>query len=251
MIVAGLALALGVLPAAAGVTGRDNRTPVAVMQAGDAQSRALAALARSVGVVSCNNGRYGAATLVGPRTIVSVAHIFIGLKTDGSVECRFYPEASREGGYAVIRLVGMKMGANRITGVNICSNGRDWAVAQLETPVAGRVPVPLASMTPRPGAALAPLSFMAAKGGAIGRCTLRDHVGPCRETGVPLLFTDCLSEQGDSGGPVFVEEGGAWKLGAITRGASRDAGPVYDKARIYHMAIPVSGPLLRAIQDMK
>lgn len=205
------------------------------------REQALAQILRASGVVSCNNGRIGAATLIDAGTVLSVAHVFIypqGKRPSG-LECRFYPQnETGKTEYVRLDLARIHMGAKQITGVNICSNSRDWAIAALETPLTDRPVAPLARL-PAKNAPLKLVSFLQGLHGQVASCTVRDLIGPCAQNGVPLVFTDCPAQAGDSGGAVFVWEDGQWKLAAITRGASHESGKVYDRARIYHMAVPV------------
>lgn len=244
----------------AGVIGRDARVPLAQLERSDAvPDRRLAEAARASGLLTCDNGRFASASLVAANdVIVTAAHVFFGELAKiraVKVRCLFLPGGRADGPRHEVDLASLTLGAERVAGVNICSNGRDWAVARLRTPVPDVMPYPIASSVPAPGTALALVSHgggsgpLAVPGGHAGRCTLRDLVGPCRETGVPLLFTDCSAEAGSSGGATLVEESGHWAIAGVTRGAS-PMGGAYDRGRIYHMAVPVAGSLAEAVRRM-
>jgi hypothetical protein len=255
-----LGLALSAAAAAAGVIGPDDRRPIAALAAGAPEDRALAAAAQASGLVTCDNGRFGSASLALRADIVITAgHVFRpaleGIRA-GRVRCIFVPAGLPTAPRIPLELRTLRLGAERVTGVNICSNGRDWAVARLAAPAPGVAPYRLAAGTPAPGATVAIVSHgggsgaLRGPGGHAARCTVRDHVGPCRQTGLPLLFTDCDAEEGSSGGAVLVRDGAGWALGGMTRGASPAGGPAYDRERAYHMALPVAGPLAAAIRAM-
>lgn len=247
-------------PAVAGVIGRDTRVPLAALERSDAApDRRLAEAARASGLITCDNGRFASASLVAADdVIVTSAHVFFGELDKiraGGVRCLFLPGGRAEGPRYEVDMASLKLGAERVTGVNICSNGRDWAVLRLRTPAAGIRPYPIAGSVAVPGTPLALVSHgggtgaLAGPGGHAGRCTLRDLVGPCRETGVPLLFTDCSAEAGSSGGATLVEENGRWAIAGVTRGAS-PAGGDYDRTRVYHMAVPATGTFAETIRRM-
>ena len=149
-----LLVALAATGASAGDIGRDVRVPVATLAASaSAEDRALAAAAGAVGLLQCDNGRFASAVLVGERTLVSSAHVFLGVLPAvraGEVRCRF---ASAPGAAPVdVDLRRLRLGIERpVTGHNICSNTRDWAVLPLAAPPAGARPVPRAGATPGPG----------------------------------------------------------------------------------------------------
>jgi hypothetical protein len=190
---------------------------------------------------------------------VTAGHLFFGVPDirRGRIACVYIPDGLPSSPRIPVELATLRLGAERVTGVNICSNGRDWAVARLARPVEGVTPYAIARGVPSVGLSSAMVSHggstqaaLRGPGGHAGRCRVRDHVGPCRQTNLPLVLTDCDAENGASGGALLVEEGGRWTLGGITRGASPAGAPAYDRERAYHMAIPVAGPLVRAIQEM-
>jgi hypothetical protein len=255
-----LALVACAFPASAGVIGRDDRAPLARLAQGTAEERALASIARASGLITCDNGRFGSASLVHRAdVIVTAAHLFFGAAArvrSGAVRCLFIPDGTPDGPRHPLVGASLVLGAERVTGVNICSNGRDWAVARLASPVAGAVPYALPAALPAPGTPAAIVSHgggagaLRGPGGHAGACVIRDHVGPCRQTGLPLLFTDCDAEAGASGGATLVRENGRWVIGGVTRGASPAGGPAYDRERAYHMAVPVAGALAAAVRRM-
>jgi hypothetical protein len=255
-----LGVAMSSLAASAGVIGADDRRPLAALAAGAPEDRGLATAAGASGLVTCDNGRFGSASLVGRADIVVTAgHVFrpaLDAIRAGRVRCIFIPGGNPGGPRIPVELRTLRLGAERVTGVNICSNGRDWAVARLAAPATGVTPYRLATAIPAPGTAVAIVSHgggsgsLRGPGGHAGRCTVRDHVGPCRQTGLPLLFTDCDAEEGSSGGAILVRDGPGWTFGGMTRGASPSGGAAYDRERAYHMALPAAGPLAAAIRAM-
>lgn len=254
-------LLLTPLPAQGGVIGRDDRVPLTRLATGDAAERALATAARASGLITCDNGRFGSASLVGRAdVVVTAAHLFFGEAAkvrSGAVRCLYIADGLPTGPRHQVVGSSLVLGAERVTGVNICSNGRDWAVLRLATPVAGVVPYVLPSGVPNQGAPAAIVSHgggtgaLRGPGGHAGTCRVRDHVGPCRQTGLPLVFTDCDAETGSSGGATLIQENGRWVIGGVTRGASPTGGGTYDRARVYHMAVPIAGAFLNAIRAMR
>jgi hypothetical protein len=242
------------------VIGRDDRAMLSRLAGGDAEDRRLAAAARASGLLTCDNGRFGSASLVlRADLVVTAAHIFHGRMEAvraGRVRCVYIPDGLPSSARFDVDLTRVRLGAERVTGVNVCSNGRDWAVLRLRAPVPGVTPYRIAAAVPAAGTPAAIVSHgggsgaLRGPGGHAGRCRVRDHVGPCRQTNLPLLFTDCDAEQGSSGGAMLIEESGNWVLGGVTRGASPNGAAAYDREIAYHMAVPVAGPLLRAIRDL-
>lgn len=254
-------LGVGLTAAEAGVIGRDDRVMLDRLAASTSQEdRGLAQAARASGLLTCDNGRFGSASLVGRADIiVTAAHLFFGevaRARRGEVRCVYIADGLPTSPRYEVNLSTLRLGAERVTGVNICSNGRDWAVMRLRSPVPNVAPYPVPTRIPAVGADVAVVSHgggtsaLRGPGGHAGRCTVRDHVGPCRQTGVPLLFTDCDAETGSSGGATLVRENGRWAIGAVTRGASPNGGPAYDRERAYHMAVPIAGPLFNALREM-
>jgi len=252
---------LAASPASAGVIGRDDRVMLTRLAASaDPADRRLADAARASGLITCDNGRFGSASLVvRADLVVTAGHIFFGEVErirQGRVACVYVPDGMPTSERIPVTLSTLRLGAERVTGVNICSNGRDWAVVRLSRAVPNVVPYALAAAVPAPGTAGAIVSHgggsgaLRGPGGHAGRCAVRDHVGPCRQTGLPLLFTDCDAETGSSGGAFLVEQGGRHVIAGVTRGASPAGGPAYDRERAYHMAVPVAGPLRRAIEAL-
>jgi hypothetical protein len=254
-------LGAGLTCATAGVIGRDDRVMLDRLAIStNPEDRALAQAARASGLLTCDNGRFGSASLVArPDIIITAAHLFFGevaRARRGEVRCVYIADGLPTSPRYDVNLATLRLGAERVTAVNICSNGRDWAVMRLRVPVPGVAPYALPARLPPVGAEVAIVSHgggtgaLRGPGGHAGRCTLRDHVGPCRQTGVPLLFTDCDAETGSSGGATLLRENGRWVIGAVTRGASPNGGPGYDRERAYHMAVPIAGALLGALREM-
>jgi hypothetical protein len=243
------------------VIGRDDRLPLARLAASqDAGDRRLAEAARASGLITCDNGRFGSAALVARAdVIVTAGHLFFGIADirRGRVACVYIHDGMPGSPRIPVELASLRLGAERVTGVNICSNGRDWAVMRLARPVPGVTPYQIASGVPAAGAPAAMVSHggstaaaLRGPGGHAGRCQVRDLIGPCRQTNLPLILTDCDAETGSSGGALLVEDGGRWAIGGITRGASPAGATAYDRERAYHMAVPIAGPLARAIREM-
>ncbi len=248
LLIAGALLAA---PAAAGVIGRDDRIPLATLAASaDPADRALAAAARGVGLLLCDNGRSANAILVAPRVIATSAHVFIAVLADvraGRVGCRYHADGSPAGAAVMVDLASLRLGTERpIFGLNVCANSRDWALARLGGAPAGVTPLPLARGNAQPGMRAAIVAHGSGPGSTAARCTVRD-TPICRDSGAALLMTDCDAEAGSSGGATLLFEDGRWVVGGITRGAAPGGGPVYDRASAYHMAAPVHGPVRAAI----
>jgi hypothetical protein len=241
-------LAGALLPANAGIIGRDDRVPVATLvTSGESADRALAAAAGAVGLLQCDNGRMASAVLVGERRIATSAHVFIDVLPAvraARVRCRFASPAS--GAPVDVDLSSIRLGIERpVTGHNICSNSRDWAVLSLSAAPQGMRPIAIAGPFPV-GTEAAIVTAVARGGPTVGKCTIRD-LALCQQTGASLIFTDCDAEPGSSGGATLVNVSGRWMLGGVTRGASPQGAAAYDRSTAYHMAVPVRGPLASAI----
>lgn len=229
---------------------------------GDTRDNLPTDLARSTGTIYCDGAVRGTAALLetGAKrksVILSAAHIFADSSGKPYQQCRYHPQNRRLSGIA---LGDRQSGNFRFLDENrIRQSESDWVLITLQ------------QVVNQPGLALYSGAISAQQPlQLIGYNAKRDAIqlaGPCysfpsqRFHSDLLLFHNCDSEGGASGGPILVTEGGRTMLAAIHGGTliarqSTDSPPQPERHRanpeqLINQARKVDAGLLEALAALR